>query len=414
MRLSNKDLYRNHWLLLLTGFMLVFFSGFGQTVFIGVHIPFIRESFNLSHTQLSGLYSAATLLSGIILFFSGKLLDKITPRYFVAITLTGLAAGAFLLSWSTVPAVLLIAFFLVRQFGQGLMTLTNTVSMNRYLENARGRAMAITSFGMPVQLLVFPFMAAILIENMGWESAYRSYGYFILFILLPMFFLLFRHHDRTAHAAWQKTVEEEEMSSVENPIKQWTRLAVLKDWRLYILLMVMIVDPCFSTAIFYYQGELSLSKGLEATDIVSAFPFFTVASVCTMYIAGSLLDRFGEKYLLICAPLFYICGLSCLIIIEGMPSLYTGLVALGISMGTMSVLGGPLLAHLYGTRHLSSIKSILSSVFIVGTAISPLLVGYNLDQGVAIAQILMIFAVYAFIAWLIMIIFLRNHLNQDS
>lgn len=410
MRISTRDLLAGHWPLLLTGFLLTFFSGFGQTVFIGAHIPFIEETFGLSHTRLSLFYGCATLLSGVVLFFSGKLLDHMALHRFIVMVLGGLAAGAFLLAYAPSALFLFPAFFLLRQCGQGLMTLTNTVSMNRYLEESRGRAMAFTNVGLSLTTL-FPIIGMMVIGAYGWQDAWAYYGLFILCGLLPLFYGLFRHHDRTIHAAWKDAMERSLTFPDDNPIRQWTRAEVLKDWRFYILISVFFIGPCFNTGLFYYQAELAASKGQEPLIIASAFPLFTLASVVSMYLAGHFLDRFGEKYVLMAYPLLYIGGMVLFIVLPGLISLYSGMIVLGMSMGTMAVLGGPILAKLYGTLNLGSIKSTLGSVNIISSSIGPVIVGFCLDQSYAMASILTGFVVYAFLAWLIMVCCFTNKIE---
>lgn len=410
MRISTKELLTQHWLLLLTGFLLVFFSAFGQTVFIGAHIPFIQDTFGLSHTELSLYYSAATLCSGLLLFYTGKFLDTVALRIVVAVALVGLAIGTFILAFTPVPYLLFPAFFLLRQCGQGLMPLINTVSMNRYLEKARGRASAISGFGQPL-MMIFPIIGLLVVREFGWQNAWALYGAFILIFLLPLFYFLFRHHDHTIHNEWKEAMERSAVDMPDNPIKQWTRLEVLKDWRFYIIVCVLIIDPCFNTTIFYYQGEVAASKGLPPEAIVTALPLFTIASVSMMYLAGDILDRFGEKYILFAYPLIYIAALLILASPGGIPTLYTGLIVQGLAAGCMSVLGGPILAKLYGTKNLGSIKSALGSIFIMSSAVGPLIAGICLDHDIGMKVILSGFAVYAFLAWAVMASFLRGKLD---
>jgi hypothetical protein len=62
-----EPLFRIRWRLLAFGFVLAFFSSFGQTSFIAVFGPVLRQEFGLSNGALGGMYSAATLASGLLL-----------------------------------------------------------------------------------------------------------------------------------------------------------------------------------------------------------------------------------------------------------------------------------------------------------------------------------------------------------
>ncbi len=84
---------------------------------------------------------------------------------------------------------------------------------------------------------------------------------------------------------------------------------------------------------------------------------------------------------------------------------------IGISDGCMVVLGGPILAKLYGTRHLEAVKSTMTSANILSTGISPPIVGILLDIGADIGFIFYGFVGYACFVWLLLFMFLRKKLS---
>ena len=78
------------WLLLF-GFFISFFAGFGQTFFISIFSHEIRSLLQLSDGQFGILYSLATLTSAIIFIWFGKLIDTIDLRIYTLIISLGLA-----------------------------------------------------------------------------------------------------------------------------------------------------------------------------------------------------------------------------------------------------------------------------------------------------------------------------------
>ena len=60
---------------LLGGFLLTFFSAFGQTYFISLSAGNIRAEYNLSHGDFGLLYMLATLASALTLPWLGKIVD---------------------------------------------------------------------------------------------------------------------------------------------------------------------------------------------------------------------------------------------------------------------------------------------------------------------------------------------------
>ena len=401
---------KNNRRLLTAGFLLCFFSTFGQTVFIGAHIPFILIHFDLSYSEISLFYAAATLCSAALLLWTGKYIDHLRLSMLLPLVLCGLALGALVLAFAPHPIFLFLAFFLLRQCGQGMMPLTSTICMNRYLEKGRGRAMAISNIGSPAHMMIMPFTGLLIVGMIGWQMAWVSYAVFILIILIPLFFWLFRNHERTTHAAWKTRMAAAEASEETPDSKQWQRTEALKDWRFYCLISVLIIAPCFNTAIFFYQGELALNAGISSTAFTSSFISFTAGAITAGIISGMIIDRYGEKYILLIFPLVFMTGLLVLSCFTGYMAIVVALTTIGIADGMVVVLGGPLLAKFYGTKHLGSIKSVIISINVVATALSPPLVGILLDQSVAISSIFFGFALYACLGWVILFIFLRPKL----
>ncbi|MEL7374850.1 MAG: MFS transporter, partial [Pseudomonadota bacterium] len=67
------------------GFLLTFFSSFGQTYFISASVAEWQQAFGLSHGEFGRLYMLATLASAMSLPFVGRLVDVIPEARMVAL-----------------------------------------------------------------------------------------------------------------------------------------------------------------------------------------------------------------------------------------------------------------------------------------------------------------------------------------
>ena len=65
------------------GFLLTYFSSFGQTFFVSASIAEWQAAFDLSHGEFGRLYMFATLASALCLPFVGRLVDVVTQGTFV-------------------------------------------------------------------------------------------------------------------------------------------------------------------------------------------------------------------------------------------------------------------------------------------------------------------------------------------
>ena len=92
---------------------MTFCSSFGQTFFLGIFNPFIRQDLNLSHSEFGGIYSIATLVSSFSIIWLGKKIDDFKLRNFVIFVCLSLFFALFL-SVNYMNLHLIFALFFLR------------------------------------------------------------------------------------------------------------------------------------------------------------------------------------------------------------------------------------------------------------------------------------------------------------
>ena len=158
------------------GFILTLSSSFGQTYFIALFSADIRGHFGLSHGDFGMLYSLATLASGLSLVWVGRQIDRVDLRLYTGLVCAGLVASCWFMALVPSIAALVLALFVLRLTGQGLMGHTAITSMARYFDKGRGRAIGIASLGHATGQAVFPLVAVGLIAYGGYcfiNAGYR-------------------------------------------------------------------------------------------------------------------------------------------------------------------------------------------------------------------------------------------------
>ncbi|MCP4388905.1 MAG: MFS transporter, partial [Gammaproteobacteria bacterium] len=102
------------------GFLLAFLSSAGQTYFIGVFGPEIQAEFGLDTGSWGRIYMFGTLASALLINWSGTLIDRVDLRLFTGLVLFGLSCACLVMGSVSTPMMLIVAIFMLRQFGQGL------------------------------------------------------------------------------------------------------------------------------------------------------------------------------------------------------------------------------------------------------------------------------------------------------
>jgi MFS family permease len=132
------------------GFVLMFWSSFGQTFYIALFAGHLKADLGLSDGQFGSLYAIGTLASACVLVWAGKLADRFPIRWLAAGVLGGLALTCLATASVTSAWMLGVVLFGLRFFGQGMTTHVAMTAMGRWFNRKRGRAVAIATLGFPV------------------------------------------------------------------------------------------------------------------------------------------------------------------------------------------------------------------------------------------------------------------------
>ena len=83
---------------LIFGFIFTFFSSFGQSFFLGLFNPSIREELDITHGQFGTIYAGATICSSLVLIWFGKKIDDFKLINYSIIVISILFLSSFFFS----------------------------------------------------------------------------------------------------------------------------------------------------------------------------------------------------------------------------------------------------------------------------------------------------------------------------
>lgn len=376
-----------------SGFLLTFFSGFGQTHFIALFAGHLKADLALSDGQFGSLYTIATLCSAALLVWAGKFADRLQVRWLGAGVLAGLALTSVAMASATSVLMLGLVLFGLRFFGQGMLTHLAMTAMGRWFSHKRGRAVSIAALGFPAGEAILPIIAVAAIGLVGWRLTWVAVA--VALVALPMPALLTLLKREQAPAARQAPKDG---SSPDSGRRQWTRGDVLKSPLFFLLMPGVLASPFVMTGIFFNQVAIVQAKGWRLTWFAASFSVLAAASFLSALAAGRLVDRFGARRLL---PAFLVpLGLATLILAYASSPyvLPVFMAAVGMTNGSNSTIQGALWAELYGTRHLGAIRSLATSGMVFASALSPGLMGLLMDAGVTLERQFLALAAYCFAA----------------
>jgi nitrate/nitrite transporter NarK len=172
---------------ILFGFIVTFFSSFGQSYFIGIFNSNIRADLSITHGQFGTIYAFATLFSSLILMWIGKKIDDMDAFKFSIFVIILLSISCYFFSTIKSISLLFIGIFLLRLSGQGLMSHTASTTVSRYFEKTRGKALSITWLGLSAAEFILPILMEICVQFKNTFFYYRTHrnsnnlNYFFIF-----------------------------------------------------------------------------------------------------------------------------------------------------------------------------------------------------------------------------------------
>jgi MFS family permease len=374
---------------LLGGFLLTFFSSFGQTFFIALSAGEIRSEYNLSHGDFGLLYMVATLASALTLPWLGKIVDHHSARKVTFIIVPLLTIGTLAMAFSTHLASLVIAIYILRLFGQGMMTQNALTATARWFSASRGRAISLVTLGHNVGEALLPFIFVAIAAVIGWRYTWIASSVLLIVIALPTITILLSKER-------QQQVSETAHNAQSD--KHWTRAEVVRDPWFWVLLSGVLAPPIIGTTIFFHQVYLVELRGWSLTIFASAFPVMAMSTIIFALITGYSVDRFGAVRLL---PTFLIpLALSCfaLATIDAQWTPFIFMSLMGVSYGFSSTLVGAIWPEIYGTQHLGAIRALVVSMMVLGTAAGPGISGWLIDNDIDYLKQIIAMGIYCLIA----------------
>jgi len=386
------------------GFIFTFFSSFGQSFFLGLFSISIRDALSISHGQFGTIYASATLCSSILFIWLGKKIDDVNVFKFSLFVIPLLAFSCFFFSKIFSVVFLFIAIFLMRFSGQGMMSHTASTTISRYFTKSRGKALSAGWFGLSCGEFILPVLIVYLLTLYSWQNIWLTISLIVIILLPVASYLLVKNLNLDSRETGSDEIR------VNENIKQWTRLEVLKDYRFYIISSNMLAMPWIATGVFVYQSFVTSSKGWGEFTIAQSFMSYSILTVSTLLIAGPLIDKFSSRKLLIYMNIPLLISAFVIILFDSSITAFIFLGLIGISNGFANVLGSSTWAEIYGVKHIGSIKALTTALMVFSTAFGTALFGILIDKGFSIEKIAIISALYIFTS-LVLLFLTRKRLD---
>ncbi|MBM0202950.1 MFS transporter [Micromonospora sp. STR1s_5] len=358
-----------NWRFLAFGALLTALSSFGQTYFVALFGPEFRAAFELSDGALGTAYALGTVLSALTLSWVGRLIDRTTVvRYTWGVGVL-LATACLVAAVAPGVATLVLAFYLLRLGGQGLMTHTAMTVTARAFPSDAGKAVGVAALGVSVASAVLPPVAVLLIAQLGWRWTWGVSAVVVLAgTAVALRFLPCR-------AGTQVAAQPEAARDLRSDFPLW------RDRRLWLSLPVVLASPFISTGFFFHQARLAQEKGWTLGWVAGWFSAFALTQAFVQFSAGPFIDRLGPRRILPICLLPQALAMLTLSVFDAPWSTPVYLILTGISAAITSTLATALWVAYYGPDQLARVRSAVAGLAVLASGASPTLMGLLVDAG---------------------------------
>jgi MFS family permease len=363
--------------------VLNYFSGFGQSFFVGLILPHLKELTLLPDSSMGIVYSIATLVGSFVLPRLGRYLDKSSLKKYSLITILGFSATLMALGHVSGLVTMFFGFFFLRGFGQVNLSLISNTTMGKLFGRHRGKAISLGVLGFSFAEGSIPKIITFLTSRYSLSESLFYISISILFIgLLVVFFLI---------PKIPKTPFYEELlssdTSEENNSWDWSYV-IFKRTQVFVLMILNATLPFLLTGLFFQQAAISAFKGWSAELVANSFIIFSFFQIISSLIWGNVIDKLGPRYLWPFALIPAFISLISIQVINESWGIYIYMGFFGPSLACSSLLRATFWADKFGIQNLGRIKAMDSMILVFGTSAAPLIFTQLFDRGVTVLELL--------------------------
>jgi len=387
------------WVILILGTVGVMMSAPGQTVGVSAFTDLLIRDLGISPTNLSLAYLLGTLTSSLILSYVGRAYDRHGARLMgtlVAIALGGVLVGLSLMpeivgflfnvsprlrSVPTAFALMSLGFFLLRFFGQGVLSLVSRNMVLKWFERRRGLANAIVGVGTTVGFSASPLIFNSMINQMGWQGTWRLTGVVIALPFAVLFLLLARDNPQECGLLPDGGLKPQRHSNAPeaHPSADFTLRQAQKTLTFWVFLGIIVIASMYFTGLAFHIVSVFEKAGRTRMQAVSIFLPASMIALPLNLAAGWVSDHIRLKYLAMLQGVgIFLSAMGVLWLAKPgiLPLLILGNGLNGGMFGLVIAVPWP---RFYGLPHLGRISGFVLGCSVAGSALGPYVFSLCLD-----------------------------------
>ena len=368
----------------------------GQTFGVAIFIPHLLEAFSLSQSELSGAYMLGTFLASIPMIYVGALMDRYGPRRTLAGVATLFGVACIGMSQTQGLVTVFFGFLFLRMLGQGAMTFLGANAVAMWFSRRLGFASGLMSVGEAFSFGAFPTLNLLLIEAVGWRTAYASLGVAVWMLVLPLLALAFRNRpediaqvvDGSPAPAQEATPGATKKG---NPSRDFSMGEAIRTRPYWIVGTAGALFSMIITGLSFHAVQIYLGQGMLEAAAAAMFGTMAISFFVVRLVGGVLADRLRLHLLLSLSVAFLSAAIALLMQVSDAWTSNLFATALGTSQGLFSAVSATIWVRYFGRRHLGKIRGGLTTVMVASSSAGPFVLGAGFDLFGGFHEVLWVF-----------------------
>lgn len=365
----------------------------GQTIGVNVFTEKLIAVLGITRSDVSFAYLIGTTTSGFLLIWAGRLYDILGSRRLIVLASFGLGLSLFYMSQvDFLPASmasswgmdgqlrvlfivsLTVGFFLIRFFGQGLVTMAGRNMVGKWWKYHRGKVLPFSGIAVSVCFSLAPNVFNALIEWVDWRMAWQILGLSLCVGFALWGWLVFRDNPEECDLSVDAGIppgEKQKDDPEFSVVRDFTRKEALSCFAFYVFCGVFALQAAYNTAYTFHVISISEEIGMSKTKILNLFVLMALIGGGISIVVGWMSDKYRLKYFvgfMASGMVFSSFGL-----ITQIPGLMPVLLTIGMAItgGCFGTVSGAFLPRYFGLTHLGAISGVMMSTMIIASAIGP-------------------------------------------
>jgi MFS family permease len=360
----------------------VFLAGPAQTYGFAAFVDPLIDEFGWSRSRISASYSIATLLCAIPTVFVGRLIDRIGSRKMMAAAALLYGIALIWLSQVNTMAALIGGFTLVRATGFAALTLSARTLIPQWFIRRRGWAFSLIGVSTALSFALLPRFNQLLIEWVGWRTAWLLLGIVMAAGLMPLAAVLVRDRPESIGQLPDgriATATEAGPALLADASQDWTLRQAARTRVFWILLLAGTVPSVTGTGMSFHFMSIMTEGGLSLSFAASLFAIESLVALPMTFVTGWIVDRHPARHVQTVAQIAAALAFVVLIWAAGPVAAVCFAALRGVASGLWNVAADVVWPTYFGRRNIGSIRSITMVGTVVGAAFGPIPLGLVYD-----------------------------------